>query len=385
MKSWLTRAFGAVQFAAQGGRYENLITACAKAGLPLQQAKPDPGGFTAWIPLRYYRRLYPLARKNHVRLRVQKRAGICFILRRYRGRWGLAVGPALFLLTAVLLQNLVWSIRFVGLEAEQQAAAGRVLYSMGITEGTAVTQTMLRAAEQAILSGQDGLGWVSLNFIRGRLVVEGAAALPAPPIEPNDPVDLIAAADATLLWLRVQEGHAAKQAGQTVVQGEVLVRAVGEDRDLNQIAGHAKATAWARLEQTYECAQPLEYTALFPTGRTAESCRLLCAGRQLSLWENSDGVEGPQRLFHEPLAVFGFALPVTVETTLRVEQAEQTVRLSEKTAREFARYACEQALYDEFPDAQLLTVSEQEHWEDGQLVLRWTVQFEADIARLANE
>lgn len=381
MKNWMEKAFGTVEFLAQGGLYERLITACAEAGVPLHGLRAAAGGFTAWVPLRYYRQLYPMARRYHVRLRAQKKAGLCFWLRRYRGRWGLVLGPAVFLLVAALLQNLVWSIRFVGLNEEQQAAVGRVLYSMGISEGTAVTQQLLEAAGQAVMSGQDGLGWVSLNFIKGRLVVEGAPAIPAPAIEPNDPVDLVAAADATLLWLKVQEGYAVRQAGQTVAEGEVLVSAVKEDRDQNPIQSHARAAVWARLEKSYECAQPLEYTATFATGRLGECCRLRAAGRQLTLWDTTGGLAGQTRVTHAPLTVFGFALPVTVENTLLAECQPQTVRLSSRAAREFARYACQSALYAEFPDAELLTVSEQERWENGCLVLRQTVLFEADIAR----
>lgn len=385
MKNWMAKWFGAVRFLAQGGQYERLMTACAEGGIPLQQMRPAAGGFTAWVPLRYYRRLYPLARRYHVRLRAQKKAGLCFWLRRVRGRWGLAIGPAVFLLVVCLLQNLVWSIRFVGLNEAQQAQVSRVLYSMGISEGTVVTQPMLKAAGQAVMSGQTGLGWISLNFIKGRLVVEGAAAVPAPAIEPNDPVDLVAAADATLLWLEVQEGYAVRQAGQTVAEGEVLVSAVKEDREQNPIASHARATVWARLEKSYECAQPLEYTAAFATGRLGESCRLRAAGRQLTLWDNTGGLAGQARTTHAPLTLFGFALPVTVETTLLAEQQPQTVRLSSRAAREFARYACQSELYAEFPDAELLTVSEQERWENGCLVLRQTVLFEADIARRRDE
>lgn len=381
MKNWMAKWFGAVRFLAQGGQYERLITACVGAGIPLQRMQPAAEGFTAWVPLRYYRRLYPMARRYHVRLRARKKMGLCFWLRRFRGRWGLAIGPAVFLLVVCLLQNLVWSIRFVGLSEAQQAQVGRVLYAMGVSEGAAVTQPMLEAAGQAVMSGQAGLGWVSLNFVKGRLVVEGAAAIPAPAIEPNDPVDLVAAADATLLRLEVQEGYAVRQPGQTVAEGEVLVSAVKEDREQNPIASHARATAWARLEKSYECAQPLEYTALFATGRLGESCRLRAAGRQLTLWDNTGGLAGQARTSHAPLTLFGFSLPVTVETTLLAEQQPQTVRLSSRAAREFARYACQSELYAEFPDAELLTVSEQEHWENGCLVLRQTILFEADIAR----
>lgn len=384
MAVWLEQWFGAVRFTALGGRYEQLLTACAAGDIPLQQVRPMPGGFTASTPLRCYRRLHPLARRSHTRLRVQKRTGLWFWLRRYRGRWGLLVGPAVFLAAIALLQNLVWSVRFVGLDAAQQAAVRQALTAAGICEGTAVTQPQLRAAERAILSGQQGLGWVSLNFIKGRLVVEGAAALPKPEIEPNDPVDLVAAADATLLSLTVQEGYALKQPGQTVAEGEVLVSAVKEGQDQQPIPSHARASAWARLERSYTCTQPLQYTARFATGRTAERRTLLAAGHRLPLWDAADELQGETRLSYAPLELFGFGLPVTVETALTAEQAEQTVTLSPAAARQFARYACEQALAEEFPGAKLLTVSEQETWDEGALTLRRTVQFEADIARPAS-
>lgn len=72
------------------------------------------------------------------------------------------------------------------------------------------------------MDGDEAFGWVSLNFEKGRLVVEASSALQKPAIESNDPVDLVAAADGILLEVNAQEGFAVKSVGQTVAAGDVL-------------------------------------------------------------------------------------------------------------------------------------------------------------------
>ena len=89
--------------------------------------------------------------------------------------------------------------------------------------------------------------------------------------------------------------------------------------------------------------------------------------------------------YRRPLTLFGFALPGMFCRTLHVEFAGQTIRLTADGAVERARYACRKALYEEFPDAVIRTESEKQEWTDTGVIIRWEVQFEADIARRQNE
>lgn len=372
--------FAGVDFTAFGGRSEKLITLCGRQGVPLYNIRPTADGFTARLPARRYREVSRLARRCGTRLRVRERRGVFFRLRAYRGRWGLVLAPLVFAAAVHLLGQSVWSIRYDGLDAAARSRVEQVLYSMDICEGAVLTQEKLRLAEKQLMDGDEAFGWVSLNFEKGRLVVEASPALQKPAIESNDPVDLVAAADGILLEVNVQEGFAVKSVGQTVAAGDVLVSAYKPDPYEQPVESHAKGLVVAAVKKTYQCVQPSTYEVQALTGRVASSCRLRLFGHTFEL-----GAQLPEsedvRTVHRPLTVLGFALPATIEERYVPQREARQFHLSPDGARQYARFACLAQLYAEFPDAEIIAESRQESWDGGTLTYTMTVDFKADIAR----
>lgn len=373
--------FARVRFVALGGRYERFVSRCARAGIPLARLRPVPGGVCGVMPARYYKQAAAQARPCRTRLRVQRRRGLWFRLRRYRGRWGLLLGPLAFAAVFALLQQMVWAIRYdAALTPAERSGIRQALYSMDIYEGAFLTQTQLRRTEKLLLNQQDDLAWVSLNFAGGRLVVEAAPAQAQPEVEDNNPADLTALTDGLILEMNVQEGFAAKQPGQTVAAGEVLVTAGKLDRDGALIPVHAKGTVQARFTRSYQCTQPLEYQALLPTGQVWRCLCLRAAGRSLELPARQPGGQDRCTVTHQPLTLFGFALPVTVEQRLVMERRSETLRLTENQAREKARLACLRQLFRDFPDARILRQTQEVSAGPDDVTVTVVLQVEANIA-----
>lgn len=371
--------FAGAEFTAFGGQYEKLITLCGRQGVPLYRIRPAQNGFTAQLPARRYRDLARLARRCGVRLRAGRRRGLFFRFKAYRGRWGLVLAPLVFAAAVHLLGRGVWSIRYDGLDAAAQRQVEQLLYSMDICEGAVLTQEKLRLAEKQIMDANDAFGWVSLNFEKGRLVVEASAALQKPAIESNDPVDLVAAADGILLEVNAQEGFAVKKVGQTVAAGEVLVSAYKPDPYEQPVASHAKGLVIAAVKRTYQCVQPSTYEVQALTGEIESSTCLRLFGRTLELGPQLPEEEA--RVTHHQLSVLGFALPATVEERYIPRREARQFHLTPDGARQYARFACLAQLYEEFPDAQIIAESRQESWDGGTLTYTMTVDFKADIAR----
>ncbi len=386
MNRWIGLLLPQVQFLARGGRFEAFLSRCLEKGVPLSGVRPVPGGFTAWMPARYYRGLHRPARRCRTLLRVQKRRGAAFSLRRLRGRWGLLIGPVLFALVLQFSQQFVWEIRYKGMDGEQQARLSALLYSMDIYQGAFLNQQILDSIPGRIFLESPEFGWLALNFEKGCLTVEADQTRSAPAVEENLAENLVAASDGVILRLNVQEGLSLKQPGQTVARGEVLVSAARPDRDGNLYYSHPLGSVIALVKKSYRCEQPIQFEASFPTGRLRRDWSLNILGR---IWENPAGPqpfeEETVREYRRPLTLFGFALPGLVCRTLGAELATQTVRLTADGAIQQAQYACRRALYQEFPDAVIRTQSEKQEWTDTGVIIQWDVQFEADIARRESE
>ena len=373
--------FARVRFVALGGCYERFVSQCTRQGIPLAAVRPVPGGVTGTVPARYYKQAAAQARHCRTRLRVQRRQGLWFRLRRYQGRWGLLLGPLVFAAVFALMQQMVWAIRYdTALTATERSQIRQMLYSMDIYEGAFLTQTQVRQVEKQMLNQNEDLAWVSLNFSRGRLVVEAAPARQQPAVEGNESVDLTALTDGLILEMNVQEGFAAKHPGQTVAAGEVLVTAAKADRNGTLIPVHAKGTVLARFNRSYQCTQPLEYQAQLPTGKVWSQESLRAVGHELALPAQPAGENDRVSTSHHPLTILGFALPVTVEEQLVMERQTATVQLNEQQAQDKARLACLRQLYRDFPDARILQQAEECTVDETGVTVTVILQVEANIA-----
>ena len=164
-----------VRFAAQNGNTGGLLTAAAQNGLHLSAITAQPGGFCARCAAWRYPELSRLARRYRVRLRVQKRDGLFFRLRPLLRRRGLWAGLFLFLPLLLWLQGAVWATDFTTLTPGQRARAEVILRQQALSAGEFVSEEKLTAGEYALLQSGE-FSWASLNFSKGRLIVEAAAA-----------------------------------------------------------------------------------------------------------------------------------------------------------------------------------------------------------------
>ena len=200
-----TQLWAGVTFAAQNGDAEGLLTAAAAGGLHLSDIVPRPGGFSARCAAWHYRKLAALARRRRVRLRIQKRQGLFFCIRPLLRRRGLWAGCLVFLPLLLWLQGFIWFVEPVGLTPGQQARAAVVLWEAGLFPGNAVTQEKLAAGEYALLQSGE-FSWASLNFMKGKLVAEAAAAKPVPDIAAGTLHGLRARASGTVVRTNLLSG-----------------------------------------------------------------------------------------------------------------------------------------------------------------------------------
>ena len=219
-----------VRFTARNGSPEALLTDAAGQGLHLYGIFSLPGGFYGHCAAWQYRRLAALARHRRVRLRVEKRKGLYFLLRPLLRRKGLWTGLVAWGLVLLWLQGLIWAVDYGSLTTGQRARAGAVLRSCGLQPGTAVTEELLRTGEYALLESGE-FSWASLNFEKGRLAVEAAPARARPEIAAGTLHGLRAKCNGTVLRTNLASGTMLVAPGQTVEAGQGLIGTARSERD----------------------------------------------------------------------------------------------------------------------------------------------------------
>ena len=347
-----------VRFTARNGSPEALLTDAAAQGIHLYGISARPGGFCAHCAAWQYRRLAALARHRRVRLRVEKRMGLYFLLRPLLRRKGLWAGLVAWGLVLVWLQGLVWAVDYGSLTTGQRARAGAVLRSCGLQPGTVVTEELLRTGEYALLESGE-FSWASLNFEKGRLAVEAAPAHARPEIAAGTLHGLRAKCNGTVLRTNLASGTMLVVPGQTVEAGQGLIGTARSERDGTLIFAPAAGTVVAQLEWETNQNIPLAETLPQLTGKNTTNYKLFFAEHSAVLSPSAPDGDGLCRTRHLQLEVFGLPLPCAVEETIYYGQQQETMYRTEAQALTLARLQGLRALHDAFPDADILARREE--------------------------
>ncbi len=334
---------GYVGFTAKGRFPERLLNLAAVRGVNIADPRPVEGGVSGIMSVSDYRRVRPLARKARVRMRVTKRRGLPFAVRKYRGRLGLFVGAALGAVLIAVLSQFLWSYRILGADSMSEQQIRRVLAENGISVGTYLGNLDVEPIERHILRDLDGITWVSVNIMGCTADVEVRQKAQKPEIQSMEPCNIVASADGVITKLKVREGFAAVQGGVRYM--------------------HADADIYADVISNRELKIPKQYDCYSLTENKIDRTRLRflwfelpaslsfgsCLYRTVTVRDNS-------------LVLNGTVLPVgtSVETSHELEQKHAAT--DKAAAREIFRN--DELLYEAFsrpdsrPVSRSLTVSE---------------------------
>ena len=351
------RLWAAVEFTARSGSTEALLTAAARAGLHLYGVTALPGGFCGHCAARQDPRLAALARRYRVRLRVRKRQGLYFRVRPLLRRAGLWAGLAVFLPLLLWTQQFVWFADTSTLTAGQAARASAILREVSLQPGSAVTEAKLTAGEYALLQSGE-FSWASLNFAKGRLVVEAAAAKPKPDIAAGTLHGIRAKCGGTVVRTNLVSGTMLVVPGQQVETGQGLIGTARAERDGTLIFAPAAGTVTAQFEWSDTRQVLLKEDVLQRTGATFSGYELLLFGHHFALPDTPAAENAASQIRHFAADLFGLPLPCSVQETCWYAQQPAVLCRTEEQAAALARLQSLQALKEAFPDAEIIARKE---------------------------
>lgn len=351
------RLLAAVAFTARSGSTEVLLSQAAAQGLHPYGITAQPGGFCAHCAAWQYRRFAALARRHRVRLQIQKKQGLYFCIRPLLRRAGLWVGLALFVPLLLWTQHFVWTVDTGTLTTGQAARATAILRESDLLPGSAVTEAKLTAGEYALLQSGE-FSWASLNFAKGKLVVEVAAAKPKPDIATGTLHGIRAKCSGVVVRTNLVSGTMLVVPGQEVEAGQGLIDTARSERDGTLIFAPAAGTVTAQFEWSDTRQVPLEETALQLTGNCVSSDTITLFGYSISLPAAPQPESAVTRTRQIAGSFFGLPLPYSIQETCQYEQQPQALRRTEEQAAALARLQSLQALKAAFPDAEIVARKE---------------------------
>lgn len=362
-----------VEVSAIGNRAEQLLT-----GIPASRVQAVPGGFRCVISTRQLGWMKALAREKGITLTLLRQGGMGVTLAGYRSRFGLALGLLVFFFLMRFFEQFNWSVKYVGITQAEQELVAAALWENQLNEGQLVTKEKLRQTERRLMDENNDFGWVTLNFSKGRLVVECTRAEQAAPLPQAYEHHLVASENALIVAMDVQGGFPQKQVGQTVARGEVLVSASKVSRLEEVVTQPTQGRVIGEFTVEYQVALPLEQEVEVLTRLGTPWVQVQIGNAVFTV----AGEEQPEKgvVHRNGLTIAGFALPATIITIDYPVRERQTITLTSKAALERARYRCLCTLHEQYPDARLIAEENHQKIRENVLEYCWKAKIRANIA-----
>ncbi|MDE6724571.1 MAG: sporulation protein YqfD, partial [Ruminiclostridium sp.] len=110
------KAFGYVKFRLLGADCERFFTDAINNGIKIFDVENVKGIYYAKTLPKDYIRLTKLKGKYQIRIRIAERHGITFRLYKYKYRYGILLGAAVFCAILYCCSSIVWDISVTGNE-----------------------------------------------------------------------------------------------------------------------------------------------------------------------------------------------------------------------------------------------------------------------------
>ena len=223
-KKWLFPK-GYVIIQIEGVYPERTATLLEAAGVPLWDLyRPDGRTLVCTLPAGDFRRLHGLDRRRRGRIRILKKGGGRFRLRRLWRKRILLLGMGVTLLAALWASRRVWFVDIRDCERMDEAVLRQALSEQGIRPGRDLRRLPLSDIADYVAAQYEELAFVELHVDGVFLRVRAREALAeGERLDLTEPCDVVSTRDGIVTKVTAYGGRAQVRAGQKVKKGQLLI------------------------------------------------------------------------------------------------------------------------------------------------------------------
>lgn len=286
-------AKGYVIINVSGIGIERFLYICAKRNIVLfNMGVRTDEGVTLCMSISDFKRIKPAVRKSGAQVRIKKRCGLPFFIKRFRKRYVLFFGFVVIAAAMFASSLFIWSVEINSPGGAVPADLPEAIRNSGVYIG-AFKPSLPKGDDikNIILDNTDDIMWV-WTYIKGtKAIVEYRNGIPAPKsVKISVPCSIIARRDGLIMSVTEKNGSAAVKKGDTVLKGDVLISGVSRLSENPGLPVHAigdvKAYTWHEKSREY----PLVQTLSEPTGSKKSYYTLKLFSKCINLYtrENID-------------------------------------------------------------------------------------------------
>lgn len=281
---------GVVTVRISGGNAERFINLMTSEKTEFWNIKKSERGVEFSIGIKDFKKLKRLHRRSDVHIKILKKQGLPFFVKRYKKRIGFAAGVLSFAAIMVFLSSMIWTVRVSGCDSELEEKVRAALYGQGVKPFSFKSELDVAQIQRNVMLEVDELSWIGINM-KGSVADVGVRRREAPPQidDVTTPRNIVAAEDGVIEEIWVKAGEAVVKKGDSVKKGQLLVSGVVEGAKSGTVyyvaaSADIRASAAARVETV----QMYTETVKAPTGRSCARRVLYVGDMAINLYLGKD-------------------------------------------------------------------------------------------------
>ena len=329
------------------------------------------GGISFCIREQDVAAFYQMCESKGIQLEVGPSRGFPALFRKYKKRWGIPLGAAIFAVLTVVSCRVVWEVEVTGNEKLEDKEIIRMLADYGFGVGTHFRGMDFDVLQNEFLLTTDEIAWISVNMVGTVAHVQVRENLGGkhPDNTSNGIANVIATEDGQIVEVQIRAGKAAVVINDVVRAGDLLISgviAVGEDGLRYE---HADGQVFARVSRKITVEIPKNQEKKVYTGEENVRKTLIFFGKEIKLFGKSS-IDNPtydtilsEKNFSLP---GGICLPILIREERDCVYTTESRTLSEPEAyiEAMKQYRTEMDIL--LSDSEILSI-ETEHYTDEQV------------------
>ncbi len=245
---FLRYILGYVTISVSGEFPEKLMNILSINKMPFWDIKREDKTLFFSILVTDFKKIKNLKEKNKFRIKIVRKAGIKFIIKRYFKRIGIPIGISIFLLILSVLSLFIWNIEIEGnvyVDAEEIMKNAK---EIGVKNGARISKINSQLFREKMLLKNEKLAWCSFNIEGSKITINVSEISNN---EKNFPTNLVSDYDGIITDIMVESGYANFKKGDVVKKGDILVSGTNKV-DFNNKFVKSKAEIKALVSEIIE-------------------------------------------------------------------------------------------------------------------------------------
>ncbi len=346
---------GYVKIKVEGLFLERFINICVSKKILLMDIKREKSTIMyANVGIADYKKLKQVARKTKSKIKIQRKKGLPFTIKKYRKRKLFGILFVVILALLIVSSNYIWTIEISGNVKITNQEILQSLEGSGLKVGLSKNDIDINAVISKIRLDREDIAWIGITVKGTNAIVKIKEAAKAPEvIDENKFCNIVANKTGMITKINVQNGTANVKVGDIVEEGDILVNGYLEGKYTGTRYVHGAATVEAKIWYTKKEKAMLKQQIPVQTGNEEKKYSIKFKKNQINLFktlskfEKYDTINENKKIilfsnFYLPIEVVKITNKEYVLQDVTYTNEEQTQILTEKLKKELLEEIGEQ-------------------------------------------